>query len=329
MVHQQVLAAYTRRLPLDDVQTRGLDTFDDRIDALRAFRMSPAVVVAGAGRVCDEDGSHPPMMPSLSGAATVVSLASPTTKKVMALPDIPIHVTQRGTWPGRMIFQRGWASASARPWNDIEPAASLRLVRGGRSFLTACSEQILECGVPSVLSPPLPVASVRTWESAGYDVFLRLALMRLTLDDQPHAPDHLVVECDAERMDDLLEIDAAAFSSFWRFDRLGLTEALDATGRSSVLIIRDSDGKPTGFAVVGYGSAISYLQRVAIHPDWQGNGMGRSLVRVAARKARSAGARVMLLNTQLDNQAAMRLYESEGYVRLPEPLCLLRYTDDR
>ncbi len=246
----------------------------------------------------------------------------------MALPDTPIRVTQRGSWPGLVSFRRGWASASARPWNDVEPDASLRLVRGGKGFLSACSEQILECGAPSVLSPPLPVASVRTWETAGYEVFLRLALMRLSLDDQPRAPDHLVVESDVDRIDDLLEIDAAAFSSFWRFDRLGLTEAMEATGRSSVLIIRDSDGRPTGFAIVGFGSAISYLQRVAVHPQWQGMGMGRSLVRVAARKARDAGARVMLLNTQLDNEPAMRMYESEGYVRLPEPLCLLRYTGD-
>lgn len=245
----------------------------------------------------------------------------------MALPDSPMHVTQRGTWPGRMSFRRGWASASARPWNDIEPDASLRLVRGGRAFLTACSHQILECGAQSVLSPPLPAASVRTWETAGYNVFLRLALMRLSLDEQPRPPDHLVVESGNDRIDELLAIDAAAFSSFWRFDRLGLREALEATGRSSVLIIRDSDGSPTGFAIVGFESAISYLQRVAVHPRWQGRGMGRSLVRVAARKAREVGARVMLLNTQLDNEPAMRLYESEGYVRLPEPLRLLRYSD--
>lgn len=247
----------------------------------------------------------------------------------MALPDTPMHVTQRGTWPGHMSFRRGWASASARPWNDIEPDASLRLMRGGGAFLWACSNRIIECGAPSVLSPPLPIAALHTWEKVGYDEFIRLALMRLSLDEQPRAPDHLVVESDADRMDDLLAIDAAAFSSFWRFDRLGLTEALNATGRSCVLIIRDSVGKPTGFTVVGFGNVISYLQRVAVHPDWQGQGMGRSLVRVAARKARDAGARVMLLNTQLDNEAAMRLYESEGYVRLPEPLCLLRYTGGR
>ena len=76
--------------------------------------------------------------------------------------------------------------------------------------------------------------------------------------------------------------------------------------------------------MVGYGSAISYLQRVAVHPDWQGQGMGRSLVRVSARKARASGAHVMLLNTQLDNGCAIALYESEGFVRLPDPLALLR-----
>ncbi len=247
----------------------------------------------------------------------------------MALPDTPMGVTQRGTWPGRMNFRRGWASASARPWNDVEPDASLRLVRGGKAFLSACSNRIIEFGASSVLSSPLPAASVRTWKTVGYDEFLRLALMRLSLDEKPPAPDHLVVEIDSDRTDQLLAIDAAAFSSFWRFDRLGLAEALNATGRSSVLIIRDSVGDPTGFAIIGFGNAISYLQRVAVHPDWQGMGMGRSLVRVAARKARAAGARVMLLNTQLDNEAAMRLYESEGYVRLPEPLHLLRYTGDQ
>jgi ribosomal protein S18 acetylase RimI-like enzyme len=149
--------------------------------------------------------------------------------------------------------------------------------------------------------------------------------MRLPIADATAAPDHLVVEADTIPVDDLLEIDAAAFSPFWRFDEAGMREAMNATGRSSVLIIRDADGGPTGFAIVGYGSAISYLQRVAVHPRWQGQGMGRSMVRVAARKARTAGARVMLLNTQIDNRAAIRMYEAEGYVTLPDPLALLRF----
>jgi ribosomal protein S18 acetylase RimI-like enzyme len=149
--------------------------------------------------------------------------------------------------------------------------------------------------------------------------------MRLPIAEAGAAPDHLVVEADPVPVEDLLAIDAAAFTPFWRFDEAGLREAMEATGRSRVLIIRDAEGGPAGFAIVGFGSAISYLQRVAVHPQWQGQGMGRSLVRVAARKARSAGAKVMLLNTQIDNHAAIRMYESEGYVTLPDPLALLRF----
>ncbi len=242
----------------------------------------------------------------------------------MALAESPFRVNLRGEWPGPITFRRGWARAEARRWNDAEPSASLRLVRGGPGFLQACAGRLCELGAPSVLSPPVPTTARRTWETAGFSDYLKLALMRLSLDEQPGSPDHLVVEDNATPMATLLCIDQAAFDPFWRFDEHGMREAIDATSSSTVLVIRDAVGGAAGFAIVGFGSAISYLQRVAVHPDWQGQGMGRSLVRVAARKARAAGARVMLLNTQLDNRPALKLYEQEGFVSLPEPLSLLR-----
>lgn len=233
-------------------------------------------------------------------------------------------MTHRGTWPGRLTFRRGWSRADARPWNAATNGASLRLLRGGASFLAACTERLLELGTDQVISPPLPVSARTAWKAASYLPFIDLALLRLSLDQQPKAPSHLVVASDDTPLEELLAIDAAAFDEFWTFDEFGMTEAIDATGRSSILIIRDGDGRAAGFAIVGYGSAISYLQRVAVHPEWQGQGMGRSLIRVAARHARSAGAQVMLLNTQYDNRHAMRLYETEGFVLLPEALALLR-----
>ena len=246
----------------------------------------------------------------------------------VALPDTPVRVIEKGEWPGRLTFRRAWARATARPWNDAERSANLRLIRGSAAFLQTCTELLISRDVPDVLSPPLPTGGRRTWLHVGYEEYLQLALMRCELEASPPAPNHLVVETDTTRLTEMLEIDRAAVSPFWRFDEFGLREAMEATGRSSVLAIRDSDGGLAGFAVVGYGSAIAYLQRVAVHPRWQGQGMGRSLVRVAARKARSDGARVMLLNTQPDNEPALDLYLSEGYVRLPEPLWLLRYTPE-
>jgi ribosomal protein S18 acetylase RimI-like enzyme len=148
--------------------------------------------------------------------------------------------------------------------------------------------------------------------------------MRRELDEGIPAPDHLVVTPPETSINDLLEIDHAAFDEFWRFDRHGMMEAIGATGTARTLQIRGPEGEPVAFAILGFGHAMSYLQRLAVHPDWQGQHMGRSLARASARMARKAGSKALLLNTQADNLAALDLYESEGFVTLPEPLALLR-----
>lgn len=242
----------------------------------------------------------------------------------MALAERPLPVFQRGRWPGALTLRRGWARAEARPWNDAVPDATLRLVRGGSGFLTACTRKLQDLGAPTVMTPPLPASARRVWVNAGYEEFLPLALMRLDLARPVGPPNHLVIESEPADIDGLLRIDRSAFPEFWRFDRYGIAEAIAATSDTAVYIIRDSEGSPAAYAVVGNGHAISYLQRVAVHTSWQGQGMGRSLVRVAARNARASGAKAMLLNTQFDNESAIGLYESEGYVLLPEPLAVLR-----
>ncbi len=83
-------------------------------------------------------------------------------------------------------------------------------------------------------------------------------------------------------------------------------------------------GRTTGYAIVGAGSIAGYLQRVAVHPDFQGAGLGRSLVRASMRWARRHGAHSILLNTQPDNEVAASLYRSEGFERLLDRLTVLR-----
>jgi ribosomal protein S18 acetylase RimI-like enzyme len=234
------------------------------------------------------------------------------------------RISLRGDWPGPLTLRRGWSRGVARPWNDQHPEAALRLERGSAAFLADCTAALGELGVPGVFSPPLPASGQRIWAGAGYVVHVPLALMRAELDRSLPTPDHLVVAGSAVDLDAILAIDRAAFSPFWRFDIHGMTESLEATSNSSLLLIKGRDGTPAGYAITGVGHAIAYLQRVAVHPDWQGHGMGRSLVRAAARSTRSAGARAILLNTQFENVGAARLYESEGYTVLPEPLAVMR-----
>ncbi len=242
----------------------------------------------------------------------------------MALTDTSHRVFQRGTWPGAVSLRRGWARSEARPWNASHPEAHLRLIRGGSAFLEDCVNRLRDLGAPAILSTPLAMSARKAWEAAGFVPSIDLALLRLSLDRDIPGPDHLVHRDREVSTAELLEIDMAAFASFWQFDGTAIAEALNATAKADLFVIADGAGGCTGYAIVGYGHAISYLQRVAVHPDWQGQGMGRSLIRAAARAAKRSGSKAMLLNTQAENTPAISLYDSEGYVLLPETLAVLR-----
>ncbi len=202
--------------------------------------------------------------------------------------------------------------------------AHLRLVRGGGpSFIDDCVETLLDLGITAVLSPPLPRSARIAWEDAGFDLCADLTLMRRNLDHMP-PPSHLVLTGDDVDIPEALRIDAAAFDEFWRFDARALAEARAATPASVLHVVRSAEGGLAGFAVTGAGQTIAYLQRLAVDPQWQGGGIGRSLVRTAARWAMRCGASTIMLNTQSDNRGAIGLYESEGFHVLDEPLAVLR-----
>lgn len=202
--------------------------------------------------------------------------------------------------------------------------AHLRLVRGGGpSFIEDCFDTLRGLGLSAVLSPPLPTSARTPWEEAGFELCADLSLMRLRLERIP-PPSHIVLDGGPGDIREALRIDAAAFDEFWRFDRNALEEAMAATPRSILHVVRNPENGLAGFAITGTGTTIAYLQRLAVDPRWQGQGIGRSLVRTSARWAKRAGASSIMLNTQSENVGAVRLYEAEGFEQLEEPLVVLR-----
>jgi ribosomal protein S18 acetylase RimI-like enzyme len=228
-----------------------------------------------------------------------------------------------GDWPGAITLRRGWARADSRPWNDSVPLAHLRMQRGNAAFIGDCVEALQELGAPGVLSPPLPESAQRLWLEAKFRPHAELALLRLDL-SSGRPPSHLVVTGSTSDIREALRIDAAAFDEFWRFDRNAMEEAMSSTRNSVIHVVRKAGGGLAGFAVTGVGVTIAYLQRLAVDPANQGRGIGSSLVRSSAKWAAREGARSLMLNTQLDNEPAIRLYESEGFEILSEPLAVLK-----
>jgi ribosomal protein S18 acetylase RimI-like enzyme len=98
--------------------------------------------------------------------------------------------------------------------------------------------------------------------------------------------------------------------------------ALDATPAARFRLI-DGSGSLVGYAVTGRADRRGYVQRVGVDPAAQGSGYGRALVIDALRWLRRHRAHDAVVNTQLDNIAALELYRSCGFRELPSGLCVM------
>jgi GNAT superfamily N-acetyltransferase len=234
-------------------------------------------------------------------------------------------ISARGEWPGRVTLRAGWSQSIARPLNDDVADASLRLERGSASFLRQSTEWLFAQDVPSVLSIPLHPGTRRVWDDAGFEPYRELLLMERDLSFAVDQPSHRITEGSAAHWEDALSIDNAAFEPSWRIGRLGLDDARAATPTAGFLV-HEIPGGITGFSIVGIAQSTAYLQRIAVDPSHGRQGIGRSLVRATIQWARERSARSILLNTQLDNHGAARLYARERFEALPQHLVLLRST---
>ena len=123
-------------------------------------------------------------------------------------------------------------------------------------------------------------------------------------------------------IDAILDVDHQTFETFWRLDRDGLHEAIHATPSSRLRVVRDPG--VVGYAVTGRAGNQGYLQRLAVHPDRQGEGLGIDLVADALHWLRRRSVQTCWVNTQEANAAAPSLYTRLGFTPAAHQLTVLR-----
>lgn len=191
------------------------------------------------------------------------------------------------------------------------------------AFLHRCLTALAERGFTAVVTGALGPAEQRAFRAVGFEEHERLHLLAYDLLSMPSRPDAHLRRAHRGDRPRVLEIDAAAFRPFWRLDDSGLDEALSATPSSRFRVA--VDGRVlTGYAVSGRAGQCGYLQRLAVDPTRQGAGLGRALVVDGLRWMWRHRVRRAVVNTQLDNEAALRLYERLGFRRQASGLAVLR-----
>src|SRR5262245_17480956 len=225
-------------------------------------------------------------------------------------------------------FGRTWARLG--PWaadRDI-----VRLVVSPDADLDgpavdACLARARSLGYRAVVTNALDAREAAPFLARGFSVRERLHLLVASLDDwPPAAPSGESVRIDRVRRREeaaVLDLDAAAFGHDWRLGPVGLRDALDATPQRQFRATRTDDDSITGYAITGLAGATGYLQRIATDPRCRRQGLGRALVLDGFSYLWRRGASRVFVNTQADNVAALTLYESCGFERLPDGLAVL------
>lgn len=195
--------------------------------------------------------------------------------------------------------------------NDIATAIDHALRKGARAIRT------------SALFPD----AARVVGAEGFTTIDRLALLQIELDPadvrvaQPPAASHRLGTMRPWHLAPCSKIDRDSFGLLWGNTPASLRDIRNATPSHHSRIVR-SDGELAGFAISGAAADTGYVQRLAIAPDHRRSGRARSLVDDALTWMRRRGASRALVNTGVNNEAALALYRSIGFARLDQELTI-------
>ncbi|MBV8297224.1 MAG: GNAT family N-acetyltransferase [Acidimicrobiia bacterium] len=226
-------------------------------------------------------------------------------------------VVEFGAERARVVPWRGSAyTAYLAPVHDAPPPSS--------GFIERCVERLAAQGYRGVVTPALAPVEQRSFLRAGFEPHERLHLLAHDLLELPSFRRGTTRRARRGEKRAVLAVDEAAFSSFWRLDRAGLQEALEAVPLTRFRVTEATDGAITGYAIAGTAARQGYLQRLAVDPAHQRQGRGMELVSDALRWVRRHGATRAVVNTQLGNAGALAVYTRAGFREQPGGLAVLR-----
>jgi len=214
-------------------------------------------------------------------------------------------------------------------WRGDATTAYLTPARGQPTVagLERSLEALVGEGYRAAITAALGPAEQAPFLAAGFGVHERLHLLTRGVDQLPtwRPPDVTLRRGRRADRDAILMVDASAFLPFWHLDGPGLDDALGATPSARLRVAHPEGGDSlTGYSITGRAGSRGYLQRLAVDPGVQRRGIGTALVVDGLRWLRRWGAHEVLVNTQVDNQPALALYEALGFRRQADGLAVLR-----
>ncbi|MHB9031959.1 MAG: GNAT family N-acetyltransferase [Anaerolineae bacterium] len=171
------------------------------------------------------------------------------------------------------------------------------------------------------------------WESLGWFIERRSYLMRY---DKPETPDSLLPAGYELRQLQAYDQDLASFSDLINLNFARLAGHVDSDPQRIASFLTDPYYLPGGILVLCCGNqpigtlglshdeneaGVGGIEMLSLHPDYRGRGLGRALLAEGIRRIRAAGYPVVDLSVNAENDTAVRLYTSSGFMSKQVLLC--------
>jgi ribosomal protein S18 acetylase RimI-like enzyme len=210
-------------------------------------------------------------------------------------------------------------------WRDRRDITALWHVKGigaiKRVLVVGAARECFKEGAEKMISKLLTEYEAAEFRQWGFEKACRIILLEKRLTSQPATPAEpagiRLSRFKKSMLKKVLQVDAESFDDFWKLDDRTL-EAIAESCRRNVFLVATRGSDVIGYAIAGANGPLGYLQRLGVHRDYQGHGIGRFLACIVLKTLYFMGANVVMVNTQEENLVAMELYKSLGFGELPE-----------
>ena len=124
------------------------------------------------------------------------------------------------------------------------------------------------------------------------------------------ASKYTIVEVVEEDINAILEIEKVAFKSPWPKE---IFEMEFKNKRAYNIVCVDNTGTLVGYCLSWLIYDEIHILKVAVHEDYQSQGLGRSMIEDTLEYFIAKGANHAILEVRLDNHSAIGLYEKLGF----------------
>jgi ribosomal protein S18 acetylase RimI-like enzyme len=179
------------------------------------------------------------------------------------------------------------------------------------------TDRLREMGYTRVRTTALASTAALRAETAGFEAIQELVLLEHVEPHKAPAPTTATHRLLTGQHADASAIDLAAFGEGWALEPRAISDVCAATPRHRA---RSAGAPLAAYAISGRDGKQGFLQRLAVAPEAQRQGLGRGLALDSLRWLGRWRVQRVLVNTPDDNEPALTLYEHLGFRRLSERL---------